>query len=40
MEARCFDLGWAERVRSSRAMSITSAGRRGLLEGFDLAIFR
>ena len=36
--ARCFNLGWVERVKGSRAVSITSAGHRGLSEGFDLAI--
>ena len=36
--ARCFDLGWVERVRGSRAVSIISAGHRGLLEDFDLTI--
>jgi DNA-binding transcriptional ArsR family regulator len=36
--ARCFELGWVERVRDSRAVAITSSGRRGLMEVFDFAI--
>jgi len=35
---RCFELKWIERVRDSRALTITSAGRRGLREIFDLSI--
>ena len=35
---RCFELGWIERVRDSRALGITPAGRRGLMEEFALAI--
>jgi DNA-binding transcriptional ArsR family regulator len=35
---RCFDLKWVERVRDSRALRITPAGRRGLMEHFALAI--
>jgi DNA-binding transcriptional ArsR family regulator len=35
---RCFDLKWIERIGSSRAVTITSAGRRGLLEQFGLSI--
>ena len=35
---RCFELKWIERVRDSRALAITSAGRRGLLEAFDLSV--
>jgi hypothetical protein len=34
---RCFELKWIERVRDSRALAITAAGRRGLLEAFGLA---
>jgi len=35
---RCFELKWIERVRDSRALSITSAGRRGLLQIFSLSL--
>jgi len=35
---RCFDLGWVERARDTRALTITVAGRRGLSELFDLTI--
>ncbi|HEX4407762.1 MAG TPA: helix-turn-helix transcriptional regulator [Xanthobacteraceae bacterium] len=35
---RCFDLKWIERVRDTRALMITPAGRRGLLEYFDLSV--
>lgn len=33
---RSFELGWIERARGSRAVSITSAGRRGFAEAFAL----
>jgi len=35
---RCFDLKWIERARDSRALRITPAGRRGLLENFGLSV--
>jgi hypothetical protein len=35
---RCFELKWVERVRESRALRITPAGRRGLMEHFALSI--
>ena len=35
---RFFDLKWIERVRNGRALLITPAGRRGLLEVFDLSV--
>ena len=35
---RCFELKWIERVRGTRALSITPAGRRGLLEHFALQV--
>jgi DNA-binding transcriptional ArsR family regulator len=35
---RCFELKWIERVRDSRALAITPAGRRGLTEFFALSI--
>jgi len=31
---RCFELKWIERVRDSRALLVTPAGRRGLVEAF------
>jgi hypothetical protein len=35
---RCFELGWVERVRDSRALTITPAGRRGFMEAFELSV--
>jgi len=35
---QCFTLGWIERVRDSRAVAITPAGRTGLLAVFGIAI--
>ena len=35
---RCFELKWIERVRDSRALAITPAGRRGLMDAFALSI--
>jgi DNA-binding transcriptional ArsR family regulator len=35
---RCFALKWIEPVRDSRALAITPAGRRGLMEIFALSI--
>ena len=35
---RCFELKWIERVRDSRALTITPAGRRALMEVFALSI--
>ena len=35
---RCFELEWIERVRDSRALAITPAGRRGLVEAFGLTV--
>ena len=34
---RCFDLGWLERTRDSRALKVTASGRRGLGETFGLS---
>ena len=34
---RCFDLKWIERLRDTRALTVTPAGRRGLMEHFALA---
>jgi hypothetical protein len=38
LATRCFDLGWLQRRRDSRALVITSAGRRALAETFALAL--
>ncbi len=35
---RCFDLGWVEQMAECRAVTITSAGRRGLIEAFGLSL--
>ncbi len=35
---RCFELKWIERVRDSRALTITPAGRRGLMDTFALSV--
>jgi DNA-binding transcriptional ArsR family regulator len=35
---RCFELNWVERIRDSRALRITPAGRRGLMEHFALTL--
>jgi DNA-binding transcriptional ArsR family regulator len=33
---RCFDLGWAERMKDSRAVIVTALGKRGFLETFGI----
>jgi DNA-binding transcriptional ArsR family regulator len=35
---RCFDLGWIERARDTRALTITATGQKGLGDLFDLTI--
>jgi DNA-binding transcriptional ArsR family regulator len=35
---RCFDLKWIERVGETRAVKVTSLGRRGLMESLTLSI--
>ena len=35
---RCFNLGWAERMRHSRAVIVTAPGRRGFLETFGISV--
>jgi DNA-binding transcriptional ArsR family regulator len=35
---RCFDLGWLTRMRDSRALTVTAAGRRGLEDIFGLTL--
>jgi len=34
---RCFDLGWAERIKHNRAVIVTESGKRGFLETFGIA---
>jgi DNA-binding transcriptional ArsR family regulator len=38
LASRCLELKWIERARDSRALSITPAGHRGLMEFFALSI--
>jgi DNA-binding transcriptional ArsR family regulator len=38
LASRCFDMRWFERMRDSRALVITPAGRRGLAEVFGLSL--
>jgi DNA-binding transcriptional ArsR family regulator len=38
LATRCFELKWIERVRDSRALAVTPAGRRGLTEFFALSV--
>jgi DNA-binding transcriptional ArsR family regulator len=38
LATRCFELKWIERIGDSRALMITPAGRRGLMESFGLSI--
>jgi hypothetical protein len=35
---RYFDLGWAERMKHSRAVIVTSLGKHGFLETFGIAL--
>jgi DNA-binding transcriptional ArsR family regulator len=35
---RCFDLKWLDRMRDSRALTITAIGRRGLSETFGISV--
>jgi DNA-binding transcriptional ArsR family regulator len=35
---RCVELKWVERVRGSRALTVTAAGRRGLMSFFGLSM--
>ncbi|MGH6673272.1 MAG: ArsR/SmtB family transcription factor [Xanthobacteraceae bacterium] len=35
---RCFDLNWLQRMRDSRALAVTPAGRRGLNETFGFSL--
>jgi DNA-binding transcriptional ArsR family regulator len=36
--SRCVELKWIERVRGSRALTVTAAGRRGLTNFFGLSV--
>lgn len=38
LAARCFELGWFTRLRDSRALTMTPAGRRGLDEVFGIVL--
>jgi DNA-binding transcriptional ArsR family regulator len=38
LATRCLELKWIERLRDSRALSITAAGRRCLMDHFSLSI--
>ena len=37
---RCFDLGWAERMKDSRAVIITASGKRGFIDVFGIGATR
>ncbi len=37
LAARCFELGWLQRRRDSRAVTLTPAGQTGLAQHFDLS---
>jgi DNA-binding transcriptional ArsR family regulator len=34
---RCFDLGWTERMKDSRAVIVTASGKQGFLETFGIS---
>ncbi|MGE0258997.1 MAG: ArsR/SmtB family transcription factor [Alphaproteobacteria bacterium] len=38
LAARCFALGWIERIPGGRAVAITTCGRRGFAERFGVAL--
>jgi len=38
LASRCFELKWIERVRDTRALTITPTGRRGLMDTFELSL--
>jgi DNA-binding transcriptional ArsR family regulator len=38
LACKCFDLGWTERTRDSRAVKITAKGRGGLRETFGIEV--
>jgi DNA-binding transcriptional ArsR family regulator len=35
---RYFDLGWIERMKDSRAVTVTPSGKRGFLENFEIQV--
>ncbi len=35
---RCFDLGWTERMKHSRAVIVTASGKHGFLETFGIGM--
>jgi hypothetical protein len=35
---RCFDLGWTELMRHSRAVIVTASGKRGFRETFGIGV--
>jgi hypothetical protein len=35
---RCFDLGWTERMKHSRAVIVTASGKCGFLETFGINV--
>jgi len=36
LASRCFDLGWLQRIRDTRAVTVTAKGRTGLRETFGI----
>jgi DNA-binding transcriptional ArsR family regulator len=38
LASRTFELGWVERIKDSRAVAITAAGRRGFSEAFGVTL--
>jgi hypothetical protein len=38
LACRCFELGWVERLRDSRSVNVTGAGRNGLRETFGIEL--
>jgi hypothetical protein len=38
LASRCFELGWIERQRDSRAVTVTKRGRRGFADTFELTL--
>jgi DNA-binding transcriptional ArsR family regulator len=38
LACRCFELGWIERIRDGRAVTITAAGHSGLRERFGIEV--
>src|SRR5262245_9387552 len=38
LTTRCFDLGWTERMKHGRAVTVTTSGKRGFLETFGISV--